>query len=377
MKNESAKEKKKTSKFQENPRRHQEAKPKHPPLRVGSPYLPPHLLRCLNELELLEPSSLLPNQTLPRLPLPVYVEIPPLKHLLRSSFHSSSPLLSSPLSLSLSLSVRIQFNFNGMDTFGSVHFQTHKLTRYTFLLHPQTLGMVPSLSCLAISSMGGKNVNLGNSMEWPKEAGKDQLMVLQAQPLMLETKSHREMIVERHPSVHKKVARMSSGATIVAVIVEAQNGLEIEVWETKEDPKAMLKEKLREKADAFNSKNPEEDRSSLINSLKRCHVINVGATPGLTRSMQEVQLDKNVKLLDCPGVVLIKSGEGDASIALRNCKRIEKLVDPVGPVKEILKLCPAKVLVTLYKIPSFDTIDDFLHKVANLRDAHARTTWTL
>ncbi|XWS31299.1 hypothetical protein CRYUN_Cryun23aG0065200 [Craigia yunnanensis] len=29
-------------------------------------------------------------------------------------------------------------------------------------------------------------------------------------------------------------------------------------------------------------------KSSLINSLKRCHVVNVGATPGLTRSMQEV-----------------------------------------------------------------------------------------
>lgn len=78
---------------------------------------------------------------------------------------------------------------------------------------------------------------------------------------------------------------------------------------------------------------PNVGKSSLINSLKRCHVANVGATPGLTRSMQEVQLDKNVKLLDCPGVVMLKSGENDASIALRNCKRIEKLDDPVGPGK--------------------------------------------
>ncbi|KAJ0052045.1 hypothetical protein Pint_01575 [Pistacia integerrima] len=76
---------------------------------------------------------------------------------------------------------------------------------------------------------------------------------------------------------------------------------------------------------------PNVGKSSLINSLKRCHVVNVGATPGLTRSMQEVHLDKNVKLLDCPGVVMIKSGENDASVALRNCKRIEKLEDPVGP----------------------------------------------
>lgn len=78
---------------------------------------------------------------------------------------------------------------------------------------------------------------------------------------------------------------------------------------------------------------PNVGKSSLINSLKRSHVVNVGATPGLTRSMQEVHLDKIVKLLDCPGVVLLHSSGNDASIALRNCKRIEKLDDPVAPGK--------------------------------------------
>ncbi|XP_065875407.1 guanine nucleotide-binding protein-like NSN1 [Euphorbia lathyris] len=112
---------------------------------------------------------------------------------------------------------------------------------------------------------------------------------------------------------------------------------------------------------------PNVGKSSLINSLKRSHVANVGATPGLTRSMQEVQLDKNIKLLDCPGVVMLKSVENDASIALRNCKRIEKLDDPVSPVKEILKMCPDRLLVTLYKIPAFETVDDFLQKVALVR----------
>lgn len=36
-------------------------------------------------------------------------------------------------------------------------------------------------------------------------------------------------------------------------------------------------------------------------------------------------------------------------------------------VKEILKLCPAEMLVTLYKIPAFDSVDDFLSKVATVR----------
>nr|POE69507.1 guanine nucleotide-binding protein-like nsn1 [Quercus suber] len=96
-------------------------------------------------------------------------------------------------------------------------------------------------------------------------------------------------------------------------------------------------------------------------------LVNVGSTPGLTRSMQEIQLDKNVKLLDCPGVVMIRSGANDASKTLLNCKRIEKLDDPTGPVKEILRRCPPSMLVTLYKLPSFDSVDDFLQKVATVR----------
>lgn len=114
---------------------------------------------------------------------------------------------------------------------------------------------------------------------------------------------------------------------------------------------------------------PNVGKSSLINSLKRSHVVNVGSTPGLTRSMQEVQLDKNVKLLDCPGVVMLKSQEYDASVALKNCKRIEKLDNPINPVKEILKLCPPEQLVTHYKIGSFKLgdVDDFLLKVGTVR----------
>ncbi|PSR94921.1 Guanine nucleotide-binding protein like [Actinidia chinensis var. chinensis] len=112
---------------------------------------------------------------------------------------------------------------------------------------------------------------------------------------------------------------------------------------------------------------PNVGKSSLINSLKRCQVVNVGATPGLTRSMQEVHLDKNIKLLDCPGVIMLRSGENESAVALRNCKKIEKLEDPIGPVNEILKLCPSRILVTLYKLPSFDSVDDFLKKVATIR----------
>ncbi|KAK1326556.1 hypothetical protein QJS10_CPA01g01343 [Acorus calamus] len=112
---------------------------------------------------------------------------------------------------------------------------------------------------------------------------------------------------------------------------------------------------------------PNVGKSSLINSLKRSRAVNVGATPGLTKTMQEIQLDKNVKLLDCPGVVMLRASGNGTSVALRNCKRIEKLDDPVSPVKEILDLCPAERLMSLYKLPSFSTVDEFLQRVATVR----------
>ena len=76
---------------------------------------------------------------------------------------------------------------------------------------------------------------------------------------------------------------------------------------------------------------PNVGKSSLINSLKRSRVVNVGSTPGVTRSMQEVQLDRKVKLLDCPGVVMLKSSNSGVSVALRNCKRVEKMEDVFNP----------------------------------------------
>ncbi|KAK1302899.1 hypothetical protein QJS10_CPB12g00233 [Acorus calamus] len=112
---------------------------------------------------------------------------------------------------------------------------------------------------------------------------------------------------------------------------------------------------------------PNVGKSSLINSLKRSRAVSVGATPGLTKTMQEIQLDKNVKLLDCPGVVMLRASDNGTSVALRNCKRIEKLDDPVSPVKEILDLCPAERLMSLYKLPSFSTVDEFLQRVATVR----------
>ncbi|KAG4964092.1 hypothetical protein JHK82_040757 [Glycine max] len=60
-----------------------------------------------------------------------------------------------------------------------------------------------------------------------------------------------------------KVSRVSSGATVAAAIVEAENNLEIDAQDNKDELKTKLKEILREKSDVFNSKNAEEDKIKL------------------------------------------------------------------------------------------------------------------
>lgn len=113
---------------------------------------------------------------------------------------------------------------------------------------------------------------------------------------------------------------------------------------------------------------PNVGKSSLINSLKRTRVAQVGNAPGVTKGVQEVHLDKQVTLLDSPGVVFADAGvDGAAAAALRNCVKVEQLEDPVLPVAEIVRRCPAKQLMTLYKVPAFADVDGFLTHVATAR----------
>jgi nuclear GTP-binding protein len=48
---------------------------------------------------------------------------------------------------------------------------------------------------------------------------------------------------------------------------------------------------------------PNVGKSSVINSLKRTKACDVSSIPGCTKNLQEVKLDSQVKLLDCPGVI--------------------------------------------------------------------------
>merc|ERR1711872_650984 len=91
---------------------------------------------------------------------------------------------------------------------------------------------------------------------------------------------------------------------------------------------------------------PNVGKSSLINSLKRSRACPTGATPGVTKAMQEIQLDSKIKLLDSPGLVLASGNMSDAMVALRNAVKVETLEDPVTPVVAILGRVPRPRMAT-------------------------------
>lgn len=108
---------------------------------------------------------------------------------------------------------------------------------------------------------------------------------------------------------------------------------------------------------------PNVGKSSIINSLKRSKVCTVGATPGVTKGMQEIQLDKHIKLLDSPGVVFAK-GASATAVALRNAVKVETLKDPVTPVEAILQRANKEQLMLHYRLPEYSSHHEFLGLLA-------------
>ena len=82
--------------------------------------------------------------------------------------------------------------------------------------------------------------------------------------------------------------------------------------------------------------------------------------------MQEIQLDKNIVLLDSPGVVLTTNYQTD-SLILRSAVRVEDLNDPVRPVEALLNRIENEQLLKFYRIGQFATTDQFLAQVARKR----------
>lgn len=104
---------------------------------------------------------------------------------------------------------------------------------------------------------------------------------------------------------------------------------------------------------------PNVGKSSVINSLKRSRSCTVGATPGVTKAVQEVSLDKHIKILDSPGVVFAKDGSA-VTLALRNAVKVDTLKDVISPAEAIIQRADHTQLCLHYCIPQFNSCHELL-----------------
>ncbi|XP_076596909.1 guanine nucleotide-binding protein-like 3 [Chaetodon auriga] len=111
---------------------------------------------------------------------------------------------------------------------------------------------------------------------------------------------------------------------------------------------------------------PNVGKSSLINSMKGILACNVGVKRGVTKSMQEVHISKNVKLIDSPGVVASPSNP-PASMALRSLQVEEGQESVLEAVRTLLKQCDQTQIMLQYNVPDFKNSLEFLTLFAKKR----------
>lgn len=73
------------------------------------------------------------------------------------------------------------------------------------------------------------------------------------------------------------------------------------------------------------------------------------------RTVQHVHLDSKIILLDCPGIVF--AAGSDSTATLKNAIKISSLDDPITPAKVILQRFSKKVMMELYDINEYSTVE--------------------
>lgn len=114
---------------------------------------------------------------------------------------------------------------------------------------------------------------------------------------------------------------------------------------------------------------PNVGKSSILNSLKRFRAVGVSPTPGFTTSLQEVVLDKNIRLIDSPGVVFDGNDNQGREVGaiLRSGIDADSIEDPIPAIQELLDRCTMESLMMTYNIPAFPCAMTFLAMVARTK----------
>ncbi|XP_075795532.1 guanine nucleotide-binding protein-like 3 isoform X2 [Pelodiscus sinensis] len=111
---------------------------------------------------------------------------------------------------------------------------------------------------------------------------------------------------------------------------------------------------------------PNVGKSSLINSLKEVRACNVGPVRGITKCMQTVHIDKQIKMIDSPSIIAAPSNSALA-LALRSTTDIEESGKLLDAVNAVLKHCSKQQIMLYYNIPDFRNSLEFLTLLAQKR----------
>lgn len=111
---------------------------------------------------------------------------------------------------------------------------------------------------------------------------------------------------------------------------------------------------------------PNVGKSSVINSVKGVLACNAGVKRGITKSMQEVHLMKNINLVDSPGIVALDSNPAPA-LALRSLRVEEGQESELQAVSTLLKHCDKTQVMLQYTVPDYRNPVEFLTIFAKKR----------
>uniref|UniRef100_A0A3P9MB47 Guanine nucleotide-binding protein-like 3 n=1 Tax=Oryzias latipes TaxID=8090 RepID=A0A3P9MB47_ORYLA len=111
---------------------------------------------------------------------------------------------------------------------------------------------------------------------------------------------------------------------------------------------------------------PNVGKSSLINSMKGILACNAGVKRGITKSMQEVHISKNVKLIDSPGIVASPTNP-PGSMALRSLQVEEGQDSVLEAAQTLLKQCDKTQVMLQYNVPDYRNSLEFLTMLAKKR----------
>ncbi|XP_065220848.1 guanine nucleotide-binding protein-like 3 homolog [Planococcus citri] len=106
---------------------------------------------------------------------------------------------------------------------------------------------------------------------------------------------------------------------------------------------------------------PNVGKSSIINSLRRAKACRVGAEPGVTRTLQTVQISANIKILDSPGIVMENPVlKNNTLLCLKNLVKTDQLNDPTLAAQAILYRSTKEQMMELYNVSNYNTPEEFL-----------------